>query len=76
MSNAITVDTRGVQQMVGRKIVAAHREPPSDYGHPLIDESLTLTLDDGSVWEFVGIGYDTSYLEIYVSRPDEIAEVK
>ena len=33
------------------------------------DQTLTLTLDDGSVWEFEGDGYDTSQLIITLKHP-------
>lgn len=69
MTNPETeVDTEGVQKLVGRTIVAAHRAPPSKESWPLLDQTLTLTLDDGSVWRFEGDGYDSSSLLIYVSE--------
>lgn len=68
MSEEIEVDT-DVSQLVGRTIVAADRQPPSKEDWPLYDESLTLTLDDGSLWRFDGEGYDASSLRIYVTKP-------
>jgi YD repeat-containing protein len=58
-----------VERLVGRTITAAVRNPPSgeDWGHA--EESLTLTLDDGSVWEFEGWGYDASGLTVSVTDP-------
>lgn len=63
----ITVDTNGVQQLVGRTIVAAYRYPPSGKPYEMYEESLILTLDDGSEWEFSGNGYDFSQLEIVMT---------
>ena len=53
-----------IQELAGRTIVKVERDPPSKEQWPLNDESLTLTLDDGSVWRFVGEGYDASSLVV------------
>ena len=63
MSEPITIGT-DVSQLVGRTIIKAERDPPSGKEWQLYEESLTLTLDDGSVWKFVGEGYDYSRLDI------------
>lgn len=59
-----------VQRLIGRKIVAAEREPPSKDSWPMEDQSLTITLDDGSIWRFEGWGYDACGLQIYVTDAD------
>jgi hypothetical protein len=66
-SNEVGTD---VERLVGRTIVSAVRTPPSAERYPMYDESLTLTLDDGSVWLFKGDGYDASSLVIYVTDAD------
>lgn len=62
---SVEIDTDGVQQLVGRTIIAVERDSPSKESYPIYDQSLALTLDDGSVWDFRGWGYDASGLEIY-----------
>lgn len=72
----IEVDTDGVQALIGRTIIKADREPPSEDEWPTCDESLTLTLDDGSVWEFFGHGYDTGGLQIVIRNAADIPELR
>ena len=55
-----------VSRLVGRTIVKARREPRSDAPYQYYEESLFIELDDGSMWTFIGDGYDASRLEIYV----------
>lgn len=70
MGKQVEIET-DVQQLVGRKIVTAKRDSPSDpKTWPLNDESLTLTLDDGTIWRFEGEGYDSSRLVIYLTTPE------
>jgi hypothetical protein len=57
-----------VQRLVGRTIVKAERDPPSSDPWPYEDQSLTLTLDDGTEWYFSGWGHDASGLEISVEE--------
>jgi hypothetical protein len=44
----------------GRKIVKFEREPDPDYDWAHGENTVTLTLDDGAVLTFVGVGYDSS----------------
>jgi hypothetical protein len=62
-NETVTIGT-DVQMLVGRTIVSARREDPSKEKFPMYDETLYLTLDDGSEWEFSGEGYDASSLVI------------
>lgn len=57
--------------LVGRKIVAADREPDSgdDWQHG--ENTVTLTLDDGASVKFVGSGYDASACVTYYATARE-----
>lgn len=47
-------------RIVGRTITAFDREPDSKEEWPQGENSVTLTLDDGTRLEFYGWGYDSS----------------
>jgi hypothetical protein len=68
MSEEVEIGT-DVSGLVGRTIVTAQRDPKSGEEWGLYEESLTLTLDDGTEWHFAGYGYDASGLDIHCKFP-------